>query len=330
MPAEPTPEFRPSPWVASPHVQSLLASTRVRRALVNAAGLRAAAIPEILDCGDGVRLLAQRSRPVAAAAGAPIVVMIHGWEGSSDSSYLLAAATKLFDAGVEVVRLNLRDHGGTHHLNEELFHSCRLDEAVGAVAAVARAASGRPLYLVGWSLGGNFVVRIAHRAAGAGFQLAHAVAISPVVDPAHSYDAMQDGLFVYRRYFIGKWKRALARKQAAFPDRYDFGAVMRMNDLRAMTAHLVAQFGEFPDVDAYFAGYALTREMLEGTAQPLTVITAADDPVIPGADFAPFRSGGKFRLEVHANGGHCGFMPGFGAHSWIDERLAAIVATDSL
>lgn len=327
MPAEFTPEFRPSPWVASPHLQSLLASTRVRRVMVNAAGLRAAAIPEVIDCGDGVRLLAHRSQPVAAADGAPLAVMIHGWEGSSESSYLLAAATKLFNAGVEVVRLNLRDHGGTHHLNEELFHSCRLDEAVGAVAAIARSARGRPLYLIGWSLGGNFVVRIAHRAADAGIELAHAVAISPVVHPAHSYDAMQNGLFVYRRYFIRKWKRALVRKQAAFPDRFDFAEVLRMNDLRAMTAHLVAQFGEFPDVDAYFAGYALNREMLEGATQRLTVITAADDPVIPGADFAPFRSGGLFRLEVHARGGHCGFMPGFGAHSWIDERLAAIVAT---
>lgn len=330
MPADPNPEFRPSPWVASPHVQSLLASTRVRRAMVNSKSMLAAAIPEILDCGEGVRLLAQRSRPVTAAVGAPIVVMIHGWEGSSESSYLLAAASRLFNVGVEVVRLNLRDHGGTHHLNEDLFHSCRLDEAVGAVAAVAREVRGRPLFLVGWSLGGNFVVRIAHRALDEGIDLAHSVAISPVVDPAHSYDAMQDGLFVYRRYFIRKWKRALARKQAAFPERYDFSQVMRMNDLRAMTAHLVAQFGEFPDVDAYFAGYALNRDMLEGATQPLTVITAADDPVIPGADFAPFRSGGRFHLEVHANGGHCGFMPGFGAHSWIDERLAAIVKAGSL
>jgi predicted alpha/beta-fold hydrolase len=252
--------------------------------------------------------------------------MIHGWEGSSESSYLLAAATKLFNTGVEVVRLNLRDHGGTHHLNEELFHSCRLDEAVGAVASVARAARGRPLYLIGWSLGGNFVVRIAHRAADSGIDLTHAVAISPVVDPAHSYDAMQNGLFVYRRYFIRKWKRALIRKQAAFPGRYDFSQVLRMNDLRAMTAHLIAQFGEFPDVDTYFAGYALSREMLEGASQPLTVITAADDPVIPAGDFTPFRSGGRFCLEVHPRGGHCGFMTRIGAHSWTDDRLAAIVS----
>lgn len=326
MPAESQHEFRPPPWIASPHIQSLLASTRVRRAMVNAAGLRAAAVPEILDCGDGVRLLAHRSRPAVAADGQPLAVLIHGWEGSSESSYLLAAATRLFRAGVEVVRLNLRDHGGTHHLNPDLFHSCRLDEALGAVAAVARGAGDRPLYLVGWSLGGNFAVRIAHRAPEAGIHLAHAVAISPVVDPAHSYDAMQNGLFVYRQYFIRKWKRALLRKQAAFPERYDFGAVLRMNDLRAMTAHLVAQFGEFADVDEYFAGYALSRDMLEGASQPLTVITAADDPVIPGTDFAPFRSGGNFQLEVHTRGGHCGFMSSLGAHSWIDERLERIIA----
>ena len=65
-------------------------------------------------------------------------MLLHGWEGSADSTYLLSLAQSLFAAGFEVVRLNLRDHGATHHLNRELFHSCRLPEVVGAVRALAR------------------------------------------------------------------------------------------------------------------------------------------------------------------------------------------------
>lgn len=317
--------FHPPGWLTNPHLQSLLASASLRKALVNAAALRAASRARVLDCGGGVRLLAAHARQPDPASDTPLVVLIHGWEGSAESSYLLAAASALYRDGAEVVRLNLRDHGNTHHLNQDLFHSCRLDEAVGAVAAIAREHPGRPLYLAGWSLGGNFTVRIAHRAPQAGFALAHAFAVSPVVDPANSYRAMAEGVFIYRWYFLRKWRRSLLRKQAAFPQRFDFSEVIRMTDLREMTAHLVDKFGEFQTVDDYFAGYALNRDMLEGATQPLTVITAADDPVIPVSDFAGLRSGGKFRLEILNHGGHCGFMTRVGPHSWVDERLRGIV-----
>ncbi|MCA1799269.1 MAG: alpha/beta fold hydrolase [Xanthomonadaceae bacterium] len=317
--------FNPPGWLANPHLQSLLASATLRKVLVDSSALRAASTSSLIECGDGVRLLASHARQPDAGPGTPLVVLIHGWEGSAESSYLLAAAAALHREGAEVVRLNLRDHGDTHHLNEEIFHSCRLDEAVGAVAAIARAHPGRPLYLAGWSLGGNFTVRIADRAPAAGFELTHAVAVSPVVDPANSYLAMERGLFIYRWYFLRKWRRSLARKQAAHPHLFDFSEVMRMTDLREMTAHLVDKFGEFRTVDDYFAGYALNRGMLEGATQPLTVITAADDPIIPAADFAGLRSGGHFHLEVHPHGGHCGFMTGVGPHSWVDARLCDII-----
>lgn len=317
--------FAPARWLANPHLQSLLASARIRRFLVDSHVMRAASEALLLDCGGGVRLLALHARQPEVAPETPLVVMIHGWEGSAESSYLLAAASALYRDGAEVVRLNLRDHGDTHHLNEDLFHSCRLDEAVGAVAAIARANPGRPMYLAGWSLGGNFAVRIAHRAPDAGLSFEHVVAVSPVVVPANSYTAMREGPFFYRRYFLHKWRRSLLRKQTAFPARFDFADVLKMDDLREMTARLVDMFGEFATVDDYFAGYALHRDMLEGASQPLTVITAADDPVIPVADFRPFRSGGRFRLEIANHGGHCGFMSRIGAHSWVDDRLRALV-----
>ena len=317
--------FSPPWWLANPHVQSLLATTRLRRAFVDSAALRAASESLLLDCGDGVRLRASVAAQPASRADTPVAVLIHGWEGSEDSAYLVAAASALHRGGAEVVRLNLRDHGDTHHLNEELFHSCRLDEAVGAVGAIAARCPGRPLYLVGWSLGGNFAVRIAHRAPAAGIRLAHTVAVSPVVDPANSYNAMRDGVFFYRHYFVRKWQRSLRRKQQAFPAKYDFAEVLRMNDLHTMTAHLIDRYGGFASVEDYFRAYALDARMLEGATTPLTVITAADDPVIPGGDFAPYASGGQFTLEVLPHGGHCGFMERIGAHSWVDKRLCRMI-----
>jgi len=84
-----------------------------------------------------VRLQSFVSSP-PRALGNPPVVLLHGWEGSAESLYVLSLAQLLFARHVEVVRLNLRDHGATHHLNRELFHSCRLPEVIGAVAALQR------------------------------------------------------------------------------------------------------------------------------------------------------------------------------------------------
>ena len=99
-----------------------------------------------------------------AANGRP-VVLLHGWEGSAESLYVLSLAQQLYRRGFEVVRLNLRDHGETHHLNRELFHSCRLPEVVGAVRSAAAALPRPALQLVGFSLGGNFMLRVAAQAA---------------------------------------------------------------------------------------------------------------------------------------------------------------------
>ncbi len=121
----------------------MLASTAWRRGRIlrAAAPLLAAQRELLLDCGAGVRLQCFLSSP--AHASGPPVVLLHGWEGSADSLYVLSLAQQLFAQRFEVMRLNLRDHGDTHHLNRELFHSCRLPEVIGAVRAPAAALRGR-------------------------------------------------------------------------------------------------------------------------------------------------------------------------------------------
>src|SRR3546814_3815147 len=91
-----------------------------------------------------------------------LALLLHGWEGSTESSYMRMTAVQLLRRGFEVFRLNFRDHGDTHHLNEALFHSNRIDEVVHAACDIARRflpAEGPPRSMVaaGHSLGGNFV-----------------------------------------------------------------------------------------------------------------------------------------------------------------------------
>ena len=92
----------------------------------------------MLDCGEGVRLSALHANQEASngPAAARLVVLLHGWEGSANSLYVLSLGQYLFDRGYDVLRLNLRDHGDSHHLNEGIFHSCRIAEVVGAVRCI--------------------------------------------------------------------------------------------------------------------------------------------------------------------------------------------------
>jgi hypothetical protein len=279
----------------------------------------------VVDCGEGVRLLAHHaSRERAGHAPAErVAVLLHGWEGSSESLYVLSLAQRLYDRGYDVVRLNLRDHGGSHVLNPEIFHSCRIAEVVGAVRRLQDLNPGRRLYLAGFSLGGNFMLRVAARARGAGISPSCVVAVCPVVDPAHTLVRLERGWVLYRRYFVWKWHRSLREKQAAWPDRYDLGEVLSLDTLTAMTDVLARRYGGYPSLEDYLRGYAITGEALASVEHPTRIITAADDPIIPVEDFERIARPRALTLTRTAFGGHCGYYDGRRGSTWIEREVCA-------
>lgn len=317
--------FRPRGWLANTHVQSLMTSGpwRRRHVLAQAAEFLARSRPELLRSWDGTRLLGYRNRPLRPRPGqAPaLVILLHGWEGSVDSNYLLSTALALDAAGFETFRLNLRDHGPTHHLNEGLFHSCRLAEVVDVVAQIRAAHGAGPVFLIGFSLGGNFTLRVARVAPDYGFQLTRAVAVSPVIRPRHVLDALEDGWPVYHHYFIHKWRRSLRIKQALFPQTYELSQWLRLNTLRAQTEWLVEHLTPFPSLDAYLEGYSIAGDYLAGLETPSLIITAVDDPIIPVSDFHDLPRGPMLDIELLEHGGHCGFIDSWRMDSWIEQRL---------
>jgi len=318
-------DFQPSRWLRNRHLQSMLASTSWRRARVlrRAAPLAAAARELLLDCGAGVRLQCFVSTP--AHGSGPPVVLLHGWEGSAESLYVLSLAQLLFEQRFEVVRLNLRDHGDTHHLNRELFHSCRLPEVIGAVRALQQQLQGRPLQLVGFSLGGNFMLRVAAQAREAGLDLARVIAVSPVLEPAETLGALRRGLPGYQRYFVHKWLNSLRRKQAAWPGCYDFRELSRMRDLETMTAELVRCYTDFPTLADYLNGYAITGARLARLEVPASILTSLDDPIIPAAALARLARPAALSLTVSRYGGHCGFFQQLAGPTWLERRILSLL-----
>jgi predicted alpha/beta-fold hydrolase len=320
--------FLPPRWLRGPHVQSVLSSSPLRaiRAHRRLQAMGAEHEPVVLEVGDGVRLQGVHSA-LAGTAARGLVVLLHGWEGSVDSNYMRLTAARLLDTGFAVFRLNFRDHGDSHHLNEGLFHSNRIDEVVDAVRATAARWPTRPLFAAGYSLGGNFALRLALRARSHGLPLQRVVAVCPLLDPARTMDAMEDGLPIYLRYFERKWRRSLARKRELYPQAHGFADEVLRLRMRALTEWMVLRHTDFATLDDYFDGYSIAGDRLRELPIPADILMAADDPVIPAREFERVAGFPNVQVELAAHGGHCGFiesaaLDGY-AERWVAQRLAA-------
>jgi predicted alpha/beta-fold hydrolase len=319
------PAFDPPHLLRNRHVQSLLSSSGLRRLAFHRRGsaLAHAAVEHILDCGEGVRLQGFYSAQTRLSAPRALVVLLHGWEGSAQSNYVLHTGARLLDEGCDVFRLNFRDHGATHHLNRELFNSCRIDEVVGAVAEVARQHPTNPLIVGGYSLGGNFALRVALRAPARGIPLTWTFAVCPVISPSASLASIEDAPWFYEFYFMRKWRDSLRRKQALFPERQLFAPTELRGGLRDLTRTLVERHTNFGTLENYLDGYSIAGDTLATLAVPANILTAADDPVIPVADFRALQLSPSTELTIVPHGGHCGFIRDFALHSWAEDFIVA-------
>ncbi|MEN1728385.1 MAG: alpha/beta fold hydrolase [Pseudomonadota bacterium] len=314
--------YRPRGLLGNRHVQSLLTSGPIRKRRVQrlAGEYLARSERQIIKAADGTRLLGFHNRATANRRDA-LVILLHGWEGSSESNYLLAAATALDRAGFDTFRLNFRDHGESHHLNIDLFHSCRLLEVVDAVGQVRAAHADQPVFLVGFSLGGNFSLRIARSAPEHGFDLDRVIAVSPVIRPRNVLTSLEEGMVIYHAYFVRKWRKSLQLKQSLYPESYALEEWFSLKGLREQTDWLVRNLTEFPDLESYLEGYSVGGDYLAGLSVPTRIITAADDPIIPVTDFHDLPQINALDIEVHERGGHCGFIENWRLDSWIEHRI---------
>ena len=270
---------------------------------------------------DGTRLRAELD--CAANPNGAIVILLHGWEGSSKSPYLVTTAGRLLGNGFDVLRLNLRDHGDTHHLNRELFNSTRTPEVAGALKNFLDGQSYAKVFLAGFSLGGSFALRIAADH-GKELGLQTAIGVCPPVDPASVMDTLNNGLFVYENYFFRRWARSLRNKLASFPE-LDYGpALAAASSIDDLNAFFVPRFTQYEAVADYFSAYALTGDRLRSLAIPAYLITSEDDPIIPVEDLDKINVPELLHIERHRYGGHCAFVEDLTADSWVEKRLVEI------
>lgn len=305
--------------------QTFLASQSFRKSGVHA--MESCAQERVLDCQDEmgapVRLMGQYSRAVNPRG---LMILLSGWEGSQNSTYVISHARYLFDRGISVFRLNYRDHGPTHHLNEGLFNSTRFREVFEAVSQVADG-EAVPVSLIGFSLGGNFALRVARELKQKSIpNLANIIAVSPVIDPVAAAPVVDINPLI-RRYFLKKWTASLIKKQAAFPELYDFGDMSRFKTVNDMSEYFLPKYTEYQTTQAYFSAYAIAENDVEDCSAALSIIMAKDDPVLPAEDVLPLKLGPNGKLFYLDHGGHNGFFTSLSGPTWYDSYVEALLST---
>lgn len=295
--------FRPPLWLRPALIQSVLASAKFR---VRGSGpLEATAKHITLDCGNGILTTGLMSRHPQERG---LVVMLHGWLGGPDSAYVVATARALFAQGYSVCRLTLLEHGDTLALNPEFIHAARHGELINAVAQLFQMDHKGMGALIGFSLGGNFALRVAREMKSRPIPgLEHVFAISPVITPVDACRMMDENRFV-QRYFRRKLHRWAVGKQAAFPHLFDMKDLLKETTITGISQICIDRWTDFDGLPAYFEAYRIGVDDLTSCPVRITVISSLDDPVVPGADVHELADNPMLEKLVFSHGGHNGFF----------------------
>ena len=336
--------FAPRRWLRNGHAQTIAGNFLRRPSLLPPAEpltveVQAAHTARLRD-GREVAVPATSVLCVANQQSAEVrgerltVLLLHGLEGSANSGYMLGNAALLWAAGCNVVRINMRSCGGSDALAPTIYHSGRSGD-VGCVVEFLQAQGHTRIALVGYSMGGNLVLRYAGEQSllppAARNQAVCAVAgVSPLLDLAPSSAALHlPANRFYERRFLRAMKRRLRRKAELFPALYGSleaeHVYRRIRTLRDFDGEIVARFGGFRDADDYYEQARASRYAAD-LALPTLVLHALDDPFIrtlPQTRDALLANPHVQYAET-AHGGHCAFLaePGDAADGrWAEETL---------
>lgn len=319
--------FQPSFGLRNAHSQTILSSVGLRKSII-ARRFQPYAESQrqmLLSGGEGVRL-AGYLNCVTGKRASSMAILIHGWEGSHDSTYIQSMALTLLDQGIDVFRLNLRDHGDTHHLNEAIFNSTLIDEVMYAIEDLQAREPRADYHLIGFSLGGNFSLRVAALANKCDIELNSITAFCPVIHAGQSNVVLnQISNFIYSKYFVRKWKRSLRKKLQHWPH-YDYANKLNaMKTLEEMNQQLIPEYTSYSDLESYFDAYAINGDRLASTIAPCYLFFAKDDMIIPVEGIEHLADNPDLHVIVTERGGHCGYIKNWKWECWQDEQALAIV-----
>jgi predicted alpha/beta-fold hydrolase len=267
----------------------------------------------LVRTAEDTQVLVQTQRPVGAAAGE--VVLVHGLEGSGDAGYIRSMAHAALGAGFIAHRFHMRTCGGTAHLCKTLYHGGLTSDLRAFLEQLAAADRGLPLFLIGFSLGGNVSLKLAGEL-GETSLLAGVCAVSTPIDLAASVRQLErSSNRIYERRFV---KRMRARLFST--GRYSRAELDAARSIYEIDDRITAPSFGFEGADHYYATQS-SQNFLDRIRVPALIVQAKDDICIPFEIFghAAFSSNPRLRLIAPEHGGHLGFLSRRSPRFWADE-----------
>lgn len=320
-------EFRPARGLANPHLQTLLPVLPFVRSPQPAAHREIVTLPDGDTTAADWAGLTYREAP----ADAPLLIVLHGLEGSSESSYARWLLHESAARGWRAVVLHFRDCGGHANLLPRRYHAGDTADLGHFLALVADRFPDAPRYVAGFSLGGNVLLKYLGQTGGdAG--LDRAVAVSVPFELQKASDRLSDGFSrFYQWHLMRNMRNAMRRKFDPHTAPFDFQRAERARNFETFDDLVTAPLHGFAGKDDYYSSCS-SRQYLAGIERETLIIHAQDDPfmspdVVPDADeLAP-----AVTLELSRFGGHVGFISGDtrrGLQFWLPGRIIRFLTPD--
>lgn len=305
-------DFVPRRWLRNGHVQTLAGNFLPRRLQLPAPEpLLVEVEAPVGGYGPSQVLCHCHWQPMEVRRRRLTVVLVHGLEGSSNSQYIVGNTARALAAGLNVVRMNMRSCGGTDHLSPTIYHSGRSTDVGRVLEAIIREQQLEAVALVGYSMGGNLVLRLAGElGTAAPPELKAVVGVSPLMDLTVSSAALhRPQNRIYEWHFLRSMVARVKRRMALYPRIYADAAIDRIRSMRDFDEHIVARYGGFRDADDYYDSVASSR--YAGVLQvPTLILHSLDDPFIrmlPETREVLIANPHVHFIETQ-HGGHCAFL----------------------
>lgn len=267
------------------------------------------------------------------APGAPLVVVLHGLEGSTQREYMSLMFRELFGRGLRGVGMNFRGCGGEPNRLPRAYHSGDTGDLAHVLARLRHSRPGRAIGAVGFSLGGNVLLKyLGERGDSAGIDAA--VAVSVPYDLPGSAERLSNGLMgrTYGAYFLRSLRRKVRAKRHLLNGEVDVDRTLAARTLRDFDDACTAPLHGFAGADDYYAR-ADVRRHLAHIRVPALLIQARDDPFLPrgATPDATVADNPHLSAAFSARGGHLGFVEGalpWRPRFWAEREAARFLARE--
>ena len=310
--------FLPFPLLHGPHLQTIVAAKLALWRREPPGEVQVVTLP------DGDRLALVVSTPWSWRPEHPSVLLLHGLCGCHQSSYMMRLALKLWQCGIRAIRMNMRGCGAGVGLARQPYHSGRSPDVLAVLEALRQQSPQSPVTLLGFSLGGNVMLKFAGELGRQAEELCtQVIAVCPPADlAACSRLLAKPSNRLYERYFMRRLLAAVAERHRLFPDLAPVHLPERLSLYQFDNRYTAPQCG-FADADDYYERSS-AAPLAPHVTVPCRILFAEDDPFIDATVFDGAALPANVEVVRTPKGGHLGFLgrPGRpGGYRWMDACL---------